>query len=276
MRDAITYTYAKLAVFQDCQRRYQLRYGQQLPWPFVPLGEEVEAALDRGRQFHQMVHRHFLNLPLTSGEIRDVELHAWWLQFQKSPPLLPAGERLSEISLTIPLGDHLLTGRFDLLIVSEIEGQHQVQLFDWKTGKVQSSAELKDDWQTRLYLAMLAEGGGALLDRQSVRLVAGLDPDLISLTYWYVDEPQAPVTIPYNKAWHRQNWAEIQALVNEIDQKANEEIWPLTDDWTQCQRCGYQAYCGRHEAGRLVPQAELVDDEFVGQMVGSQIEPELP
>jgi len=269
------FSLAKLATFQVCQRRYQLRYGRQLPWPMMPLGQHIETTLERGRQFHQLLERYFLRLPLVVGDIRDAELRIWWSSFERNPPVLPDGQRLPEISLTVPVGDHLLTGRYDLLIVGQRDGGVYAQLFDWKTGRVQPRAELVRDWQTRLYLAMLAEGGGALMGKSAATEALNLDPDLVSMTYWYVRAPEAPVTIAYDRAWHLQNWAEIQTLVTRISQKAGDEVWPLTDEWSHCRRCGYQSYCGRQDAGLPLPETSDFEDVPAGE-TSLQIEPDLP
>jgi hypothetical protein len=269
------FSLTKLAAFQVCQRRYQLRYEKNLPWPMMPLGQQMETAIERGREFHQILERYFLKLLLAVGDIRDAELRVWWSRFERHPPILPDGQRLPEISLTVPVGEQLLTGRFDLLILGQKEASVYAQIFDWKTGKVQPAAELRQDWQTRLYLAMLTEGGGALVGKGLMTEAANLDPDLVSMTYWYVREPEEPVTIAYDRAWHQQNWAEIKGLITRISQKPDGEVWPLTDDWSHCRRCGYQSYCGRQEAGSAEPEISRFEDALAEE-TKLQIEPDLP
>jgi RecB family exonuclease len=173
---------------------------------------------------------------------------------------LPAGETHPERSLTVPIGEHVLNGRFDLLILSP----DTAHIFDWKTGRPHSEAELRQDWQTRLYLAMLAEGGAALGHT--------LQPDQIAITYWYVNDPAEPRTIRYNLAWHKQNWADLQALVAQIDEALVQDTWPLTDDWSHCRQCAYQAYCGRQEAGETAP----TESEEAADETDLFLEPEIP
>ena len=81
-------------------------------------------------------------------------LRGWWLTFVQYKPKLPHGRTLPELTLTIPIGRHLLHGRFDLLVVGEKEDSPFAQLYDWKTGKLPDETTLRHDWQTRLYLAM--------------------------------------------------------------------------------------------------------------------------
>jgi CRISPR/Cas system-associated exonuclease Cas4 (RecB family) len=154
----------------------------------------------------------------------------------------------------------VLNGRFDLLVLSS----NTAHIFDWKTGQPRSEADLRHDWQTRLYLAMLAEGSAALGQT--------LQPEQIAITYWYVNEPAAPRTIRYNQAWHTQNWADIQTVVSQINAALAENNWPLTEEWAHCRHCAYQSYCGRQEAGTTIaePSEETADES------GIALEPELP
>ncbi|MCA9971530.1 MAG: PD-(D/E)XK nuclease family protein [Anaerolineales bacterium] len=280
--DVLTLSRGKLADFLACRRRFQLRYLRQLPWPPAPPDERVETAVSRGQQFHQLVQRHFLGLPVDAAALPDAQLRRWWEAFLRYRPALPAGEPLVEISLTVPVGRHLLLGRFDLLIVGEQNGAPFAHLFDWKTGRAQPPAALRDDWQTRLYLALLAEGGAALrpgsatLRPGSATLRPGsatLRPEHINLTYWYASDPDTPRTIAYDAAWHARNWADIEAAVAQIDAELAAGVWPLTDDLAQCRVCAYQVYCGRQAAGAAAPEP---DAEPEPPDLPLLFEPELP
>lgn len=239
MTERLVFSRQKLLTYLTCQRRFQLRYLRRLPWPVAPQEERWREAAQRGQAFHQLLERHFLGLPVDPG--RDAKLKRWWATFQEAGPDLPNGLALPEISVTVPLGEHLLTGRFDLLVLNGPAGH----IFDWKTEqRPRSAADLVADWQTRLYLAILAEGGAALQPGGMA-----LDPDQLKLTVWFVNAPQAAVTVSYSRAEHELNWAEIKALAMEIgDKPAGKGAWPLTDDWAQCGRCAYQVFCGRQAA----------------------------
>ena len=260
MPESLVLSRTKFATFLACQRRFQLRYLRQLPWPDAPLSEQAEQVQGRGQQFHQLLERHFLGLPVELNEIGDSVVRSWWLAFQSSGLQLPHGRSLPELSLTIPVDGHLLNGRFDLLIANN----QQAHIFDWKTGKPQPESRLRYDWQTRLYLALVAESGQAL--------GAKFAPEQIAITYWYVSEPDKSRTIHYSQTWHEQNWAEIQQLVGQIETQLKLDEWPLTDDWGECRVCAYQAYCGRQEAGT----AELPADEDEQKMMILQMEPNIP
>jgi hypothetical protein len=256
----LTLSRTKFATFLACQRRFQLRYLRQLPWPEAPLSEQAEQVQGRGQQFHQLLERHFLGLPVELNEIGDNVVRGWWLAFQSSRLQLPRGRSLPELSLTIPVAGHLLNGRFDLLITNN----QMAHIFDWKTGRPQPESRLRHDWQTRLYLAMIAESGEAL--------GAHFAPEQIAVTYWYVSEPDKPRTIRYSQSWHEQNWTQIEQLAGQIESQLLLDEWPLTNDLAECRICAYQAYCGRQAAGTT----ELSPDEDEEEMMILQMEPNIP
>ncbi|MEM7112930.1 MAG: PD-(D/E)XK nuclease family protein [Chloroflexota bacterium] len=257
----------KLTTFLECQRRFQLRFLERLAWPLEPLSETVERSMARGQAFHQLLERHFLGLPVNVAALADGRLREWWFALQQSGIQLPNGRYLPELDLTTPLlqteeGMFLLNGRFDLLIVGTENNTPFAHLFDWKTGLPRPESELRHDWQTRLYLAMLAESGSAILGTPA------LSPDQIAITYWYVSEPDEPRTIRYSQAQHDTNWADLQAIAAQISTAHASNDWPLTDNLTYCRHCAYQAYCGRQEAGRinLAPPDEDEELAFWGQL----------
>jgi len=266
MDSAITFSRYKLTTFLACQRRFQLHYVRELPWPAEPADEAWREASRRGRAFHRMLHRHFLNLPVEEPAGADPTLRRWWRTFHEQGPSLPSGERRPEETLTVPIDGHLLSGRFDLLILSG----ERAHIFDWKTeARPRSATALRDDWQTVLYLALLVEGGQAL--RPGGR---PLDPEKVALTYWFVQAPQATVTVPYSREAHAQNWQRLTDLVGRIDVRLSEEgPWPLTDDWGECGRCAYRVFCGRQGAPPAARPSWEEEEDVAGDRA---LEPELP
>lgn len=261
MTESLTLSRYRLETFLACQRRFDLRFLRRMPWPVAPLDERAETARQRGEAFHQLMERHFLNFPAAPETTVDSQVRRWRSLFLNSRLEIPEGKAYPEHSLTIPVGRHFLNGRFDLLILHN----NAAHIFDWKTGQPRREADLRQDWQTRLYLAMLAESGQAFGQK--------LDPDQINITYWYVNDLDAPRLIQYNQAWHSQNWAAIQAIVAQIDTAVSQNAWPLTEDWTQCRRCAYQTYCDRQEAGAaMADESEETEDAKTDLF----FEPELP
>lgn len=273
-QETVTLSRGRLASFLNCQRQYQLRFVERVAWPEAPLPDEIAAMVAHGQRFHQLLERHFLGLPV---QPEDDTLRIWWNRFKDSALSWPNGRFIPETSLTIPIAlptparkAYLLNGRFDLLCISTENGTPSAHIFDWKTGKPLDVPTLRRDWQTRLYLALVAEGGSAL------RLSSNrpISPENISLTYWYVDEPDAPRTIRYSTALHQENWTQLQAIVQQLDALEDDVIWPLTDDWTTCRTCAYQIICGRQAAGTALPQ--LPDEDTEHLFDDLDLEPDTP
>jgi hypothetical protein len=277
MAQTTTFSRGKLADFLDCQRRYQLRYERRLAWPVGPLETRTAGALERGRRFHQLLQRHFLSLTPAEPAEDEPELSRWWRLFQSQGPRLPAGRRLPEFSLTVPIGRHFLTGRYDLLII----GEDDLFIYDWKTGTRPPAPDvLRDDLQTRVYLALAAEGAPALW--------RDLRPEAIRLTYWYTSDPPETRSLVYDAAWHEENWAGLLAVVEEIQGRleAGGDL-PLTDDLAQCRRCAYQVYCGRQAGGMELAEwyadetsaadaTPVTDELLAGDTASLRLEPDRP
>jgi CRISPR/Cas system-associated exonuclease Cas4 (RecB family) len=259
MEQTLTVSRAGLTTFQICQRRFQLRYLDRLSWPAVPEDARMEKARIEGERFHQLMHRHFLSLSVSKEAESYPELARWWKIFLSEGPQISDGQHLPELTLTVPMGRHLLSGRFDLLVLS----REQVHLFDWKTeARARAEGELVTDLQTRLYLALAAEGAPAL-DRK-------FGPEHILMTYWYVNEPAASVTIHYDQAKHVENWKYIGQIVDGINRRlAVEGKWPLTEDLSACEQCAFQVYCGRQTDSFRLNQWESLEDDPI-------LEPDFP
>jgi hypothetical protein len=276
MTDSLTLSRGRLAAFLACRRRFQLRYRQRLAWPAAPPDEKLALALDRGQRFHQLLHRHFLGLDAAVADslAEDEVLRRWWRTFVDHGPELPSGRTFSEMTLTVPVGDHLLTGRFDLLVL----GPDGIHIFDWKTeSRPRPAGALADDLQTRLYLALVVAGSPAL-GRSALRGPGQpVAADAVTLTYWYVNKPEQPVTLAYNSAWHERNWASLTSLVREIADELAAGAWPKTDDLGECARCAYPVYCDRALA---VPETALATsaepDDWEPEFVVPPLEPERP
>lgn len=260
----ITFSRYKLQAFLACQRRFQLRYVEALSWPIAPQQAGQAEALAEGEQFHRLLERHFLGLSTDAAALPN-PLRTWWQTWQGHAPTLPVGRYLPEFRLTVPIGQHLLLGRFDLLII----GDNTAHIYDWKTErKPRSAAALRHDLQTRLYLALLAEGATAIQPRP-------IPPENIHLTYWFVQKPEASVTFDYSGVEHAQNWADLNTVVTQIEQQLiNPAPWPLTEDVRECGYCAYQLYCARPQASMNLDQ--WFDEQGEAEAHAEGLEPELP
>ena len=225
--------------YVDCPRRFQLRYLLRQPWPSAdaePLAE-YERLLDLARQFHQTMQRHNLGLPeanLTRG-MDDRDLRRWWRNYLESPPPnLPATVRRPEATLSVPLGGHRLSARYDLLALDP--GERAV-VVDWKTNqKRPSSSMLTGRLQTRVYRYVLVEAGTAL-NRGTPLL-----PEQVTMVYWFAEHPAHPEVLVYDQTQHEADGEYLHGLVALIARHSE------NDRGGKVAPC--RAHRGSHEEGR--------------------------
>lgn len=245
-----------LNTYARCKRRFYLRYIAQQPWP-VPESDDLadyEAHLARGRIFHQWVARALLGIDMEqiAGASEDAQLRSWWRAFRRfDRASLPQALQEVELALVVPLGDYRLYARYDLLALDEQGGG---VIVDWKTlESVPPYHVLRDRWQTRVYLHVLAAAG------QVVSGGAPLDPARLEMLYWFADHEQS-VTVPFSQAEQQRNARTLPALVNEIV-ALPAEGFTLTDDLRQCVRCNFRTLCGR-AGGAPSQAADWLDEEI--------------
>ena len=164
-------TQSHLRLLDSEPHRFQRLYADGLELPSVARNS---AAIERGKQFHQVLQQQSLGLPIAPLVEADPDLKRYFQAFQTSPPPLLDGTRSAEYPLALPWGDFQLYGIVDLLV----ESNDRAQIVDWKTyWRSRSFSELVDDWQTRLYLFLLAEARSYV-------------PEQISMLYWFAEDPQ--------------------------------------------------------------------------------------
>ncbi|MEA5512335.1 PD-(D/E)XK nuclease family protein [Crocosphaera sp. UHCC 0190] len=195
---------AQLNLLEICPPQFQRLYLEQLGSPMSP---EIQDNLTWGSQFHQLMQQRELGLPIDSllGKNQDLQ--------QTMTALVTAVETQHEISQTpwkeaehcrnFALQRYLLTVIYDLLILTE----DQAQILDWKTYlQPQNQQKLAKNWQTRLYLYVLAETSDYL-------------PEQISMTYWFVKLPHEPqyLTFVYNQKEHQKTHKDLTKLLSKLD-----------------------------------------------------------
>lgn len=271
MEPTLTLSQQQIQDYLDCPRRFQLRHLKQLPWPDLPYPPDVEAAFSRGRLLHRLIERHYLGLEVSRESIIDPVVAGWWDTFRAHAPAPSSGHALPEASLTVPLGNHQLRGRFDLISVDTTGATPRATIYDWKTSKPRDAAWLRQAWQTRLYLALIAEGGHALPGTDGERI----RPDNINMVYWYLADPERPVILHYSATWHAENWQMLEATLAALDESLRTDSWPLTEDWSHCRYCAFQAYCGRQAAGHtMLTDAGDIEDEDELDRQAIELEPD--
>lgn len=248
----------KIGTWQACKRKFQLRYVTGHEWPQPPFPADASAVIEQGEIFHMLAAQSYLLGDGFAFDPADLEppVDQWWEAFQTGRPMPKKGQTVRvESTLTASLSQQIkLIGRLDLLFI----GENGLEIFDWKTGNPRRETDLRLDWQTRIYLALLYQS-------RAILGADGVSADQLSITYWYPRDPQKSVKISYDEAWHATNWAEMSTLSAQIetDLEQSQQPWPLTNNLKLCSNCGFNVICGREPgpSTEIEPQDEDASSE---------------
>ena len=202
-----------------------------------------QAKTQLGSDFHLLMHQRELGLPIEPILARSPQLNTWMqAMLQTAPELFETGSqtfRESEHMRTIEVGEYLFTAIYDLLILQP----DRADIIDWKTYPLpRYKKDLDLEWQTRLYLYLLAETSEYL-------------PKQIAFTYWFIQSTPKPksVKISYTLRQHRQTETDLLALLGKLTNwldayRASQEPFPQVATSTGlCERCNFAARCGREQ-----------------------------
>jgi len=132
-----------------------------------------------------------------------------------------------------------------LVLINKAEQPHTAEILDWKTyAQPQDLRWIRQSWQTRLYLFVLAE-------------TSAYPPENISMTYWFVRHyndrgvltPQS-CPIPYDRYAHEQTRTDLNRWIEHLTQwhRAYDTGTPfpmLPESSPQCHTCPFNQRCER-------------------------------
>lgn len=232
----------QLNVLDRCPRQFQHTYLEQL---FSPADPDMEAKQALGSRFHLLMQQREIGLPIDKFVEADTQLEAWMKAFANDAPEILTNTtntdsqsfRDSEHYRTLQVQDYVLTAIYDLLIADE----QQAQIIDWKTyPKPSNKRYLESNWQTRLYLYILAETSDYL-------------PENISMTYWFFQSEGKlqSIKIDYNTVRHQQTTKKLNRLLSRLGKWLEEyqqgEPFPqIPEGRKACEKCQYANRCGRN------------------------------
>ncbi len=249
----VQFSQHKLQDYVDCARRFQLRYLAEQPSPALIVDSplELERLVQRGADFHHLVHQHLLGLDVDRLEasIQDPRLAAWWRTYLEHPPAgLPREVVRPEVVLAAPLpvpgtAGARLVARFDLLAA---DPGGRLAIVDWKTvARLPARGRLEQRLQTRVYRYLAVEAGATFNGGRRPQ------PEQVEMVYWFAAHGGHTERFAYDSAQHAADHEYITGVVAEIATR-DEPIWPLTPDRQQCRFCNYRSLCERGvKAGSL-------------------------
>ena len=257
-----TFSANSLQDYQDCPRRFELKYLLHQSWPALESEPvlEFEHRIQLGSQFHQLVFRYLNQVPqeLLLDSIEDADLSDWFRNFLAFYQNLDLVQAYPEFPVRIPLNNSQVLAVFDLIALLK-EGT--LEIFDWKTARhIPRKETLANRIQTILYPYAALEAAGAFLPGKEI------SPEKIRMTYLYTAHTKENVvSFDYSQKQHEENRKFLENLIAEIQSKES-GTFELTGDERKCKYCVYRSLCERGEiAGNL---NDLEDEEDLAQVIG--------
>ena len=251
-----TFDQSKLQDYTDCPRRFYLKYIRQLHYPAAesaPL-RDFEASMERGTQFHHLVHQHQIGIPtdILAEIIPDEIIEAWWERYLGAGFKDLAAHRFPEITLSMPLAGRSLVAKYDLITIDD----DRAVIVDWKTARNRPKRErLQRRLQTVVYPYLLAKAGAHLNGGKPIA------PDNITMIYWFAEFPQQPETFAYSVEQFEADGAQLASLAADILRRSDNDF-PLTDNLDLCKFCAYRSLNDRGaKAGNLLATEEETERE---------------
>ena len=246
------FSQSALQDYEDCPRRFELRYIKDLRWPALKTENalEFEASSIQGQEFHHLIHQHSLGVSAEAIEatITDPTMRKWWNNYvQWQAENLPK-ERHSELKLTTPLSEHRVMAKYDLVTQQKDES---IVIVDWKTGRPKKREWLERRLQTTVYPYVLWRAGDWLNRGEPI------SAEKIRLIYWFADD-SSTIEFQLNSERLQTDEQRLTTTISEINSRLE---FPKTENEKQCQFCVYRSLCERGiEAGKI---EDLVDDDDV-------------
>jgi len=229
-----------LNIWETCRRKYQYSFLEELSLPEADLQRKKNLLL--GANFHLLMQQKELGLDVSALANSDTKLQLWLDAFENHPPVMIDGDRHCEHRRTLGIdienllhdsqnssydqGHFVLTAIYDFLIL----GDRQAQILDWKTHQVALKADkLENNWQTRLYLYLLAK-------------TTEYKPEQLSMTYWFANTAES-VIIEYSQVAHDRTEKTLYQILTAITQA--QEYPKLPSDSRDCKYCEFRDRCDR-------------------------------
>jgi predicted RecB family nuclease len=229
------FSQSSLQDFEDCPRRFELRYIEDVRWPAIesePPLENEKSSL-QGQQFHRLLHQHAVGIPAETLEqsISDPEIASWWSAYLAWQTRLPK-RRFPEITLTAPVGEALIMAKYDL--VTRLD-EKTFLIVDWKTGRKPKRESLARRMQTTVYPYVLARAGEWLNENRAI------PAEQIRMVYWFAEDGTT-MEFTFSEAALHEAEARLAATIENISERFE---FPLTHRERQCKFCVYRSLCER-------------------------------
>jgi PD-(D/E)XK nuclease superfamily len=228
----------QLNLLETCPPQFQRIFLEQLSTPSSPQQQEKQTW---GSQFHLLMQQRELGLPIEKLLTDEDQFnHSLTALLQAAPELRQIDRetwREAEHCRTLEIQGYLLTAIYDLVIATPT----QARIYDWKTYlQPEKPAKLAKNWQTRLYLYILAE-------------TSTYRPEQLAMMYWFVKLPTQPqsLTFTYSSRQHEQTRRDLTRMLTQLDSwlvnyLEGEDPFPHRSDCQQ--QCPYASFWNPQES----------------------------
>lgn len=239
MSPEFQFSQSSLQDYIECRRRFYLRYVRELAWPGheTDQTDEQQARLRKGVEFHRLVYQHQMGISeaALSPFARDHDLDRWWEGYLQFPIEGLGDNRYPEELLSAPVAGNRLLAKLDL--VSVVDGG-RVLIVDWKTSRRRRETWLLERMQTKVYRYLIVRAGADLNGGQA------LEPERVEMVYWFAEEPERPIRLPYSNHQYLRDEEELSSLIEKIT-GLDEQDFTLTARLERCRFCTFRSLCDR-------------------------------
>ncbi len=225
-----------LKIFSQCKMKFRKRYLDGLFWSNWGLDSDETARTEKGRLFHLLAYRYFLDLDSKADRVNPEfqELAGWMESLKKFIKLSDGCSYYPEFELRINLGELRLQAKFDLIV---IENNGRATIFDWKVqDKPLNRKLLQTSYQTIVYRYLLAGAGETIKGTK-------IAPENISMVYWQPSYPSDPVKMDYSTALFGEDEMLLRKEIGRILDCDFNSPHIKTSDRKVCRYCEFCSIC---------------------------------
>lgn len=239
----IQFSQSSLQDYEDCKRRFQLKYLMNIAWPAIETQPAMvnEQFMQRAARFHHMVHQNQLGVQadrLKKLTDDDKTLSSWWTNYTIFRETLDQMDtkHYPEILLQTSINGHRLVAKYDLLLIKPFE---KATIIDWKTSRKRPKRSwLYQRLQTCIYPYIMVCASAHLNQGKPFK------PEQIEMIYWFANQPNQSVQFKYNSEKYEADTTYLSNLIAEIVE-SEDDRFPLTEDHSKCGYCLYRSLCNR-------------------------------
>ncbi len=260
-----------LNILETCPRKFQYLYLNGLN---LPLDPEKQDRIKFGNQFHLLMQQKELGLDISSILTNSQDLADCFQSLEKSAPeilksdilktdfILPDQStnslifRQAEYNLNLTYKNYIITAIYDLLITDD----QYAHIYDWKTYPLlENSNRIIENWQTRLYLFLLAEA-------------SGYAPENITMTYWFIKSNKSQkaehLKISYDQNQHEKNRQDLDNLLDKLtnylnNQQTDQKPFPQVNvNLGICAPCQFLNRCQNQVLELNLIKEEIKEDQI--------------